>query len=588
MLSVAYQPEAGAAGLHDEEVQRIAVLDVTYTTYEWWLLAWKNSQVVCQIYIEHEGWPDSSEVLHYCGSSVQKQWLSTPPCVFSDKVTSPSQCGGLYLHLANVTPSKREIDVYLPKPEILVSVSDCNPATPENYCTTLPKLHLEGYEPLPNEQIISIQGYMNGVPFNCPGSSCDLPVPPTGQSGVFFEFWADSSYGDSSEVFTAQVRLIPWGDFTSPEEDGTDSIKYYMDVISNQWQGNTISTCSQIWSSFTPVGGAPSWLNTPEYVEDLISKDKYYLLAGTLIKEGIINASACENNGLEFNGAANECGMELARPMVDGWQNQFDSEILRVANETGIPAQLMKNVFSRESQFWPGIYSKITEAGLGHLSDLGADTVLLWNPSFFTQFCPLVLSEEACQRGFGNLDLEQQEMLRGALVKKVNAACPDCPQGIDIEQANFSISIFARSLLANCEQVGQILYNNTKKEAGQVASYEDLWRFTLVNYNAGSGCLTNALQRTINLNLPLTWLNVSGNFEEVCQSAVDYVDDISTMPFEEQTFISAVLPTIEPPINPTLRPTATNTRTPGPTPTRTNTPTPTITPTPTVTLTSTP
>ena len=37
----------------------------------------------------------------------------------------------------------------------------------------------------------------------------------------------------------------------------------------------------------------------------------------------------------------------------------------------------------------------------------------------------------------------------GALVQKVNAACPDCPDGIDLTQANFSISIFARSILAN-------------------------------------------------------------------------------------------------------------------------------------------
>jgi len=39
-------------------------------------------------------------------------------------------------------------------------------------------------------------------------------------------------------------------------------------------------------------------------------------------------------------------------------------------------------------------------------------------------------------------------------VQNVSAACPDCPLGIDLRQANYSISIFARSLLANCEQVG--------------------------------------------------------------------------------------------------------------------------------------
>ena len=58
------------------------------------------------------------------------------------------------------------------------------------------------------------------------------------------------------------------------------------------------------------------------------------------------------------------CGMEAAQEVMDEWQNQFNSEIIQVANQTGVPAQLMKNIFSRESQFWPGIYQRVYEAGL--------------------------------------------------------------------------------------------------------------------------------------------------------------------------------------------------------------------------------
>jgi len=247
----------------------------------------------------------------------------------------------------------------------------------------------------------------------------------------------------------------------------------------------------------------------------------------------MVDASSCPNGGLETNGAATVCGMEVAQPVVDDWQNQFNAEIIQVANQTGVPAQLMKNIFSRESQFWPGIYSRVYEAGLGHLSDVGADAVLLWNPSFYTQFCPLVLTEETCQRGFGNLDIEHQEMLRGALVQKVNAACPECPVGIDLTQANFSISIFARSLLANCEQVRQIVFNNTGKQPGQLISYEDMWKFSLVNYTSGSGCLGNAMQRTLNNGNSLTWENVSFNLEQACRPGIEYVNEVSTMPVDE-------------------------------------------------------
>ncbi len=199
-----------ARPLYFDGPDRFTAITVDFITYEWWLLSWKNSQVLCQVYVEHEGWPDTSEVQYYCGASVTSQWQKTSPCVFSDTVTSASQCPGLYLHLANVTPSSREVEVLLESADVQLSISECNAIAPDNRCSTLPRLHLEGIEPLPNEMIISIQGFMDGVPFNCPGASCDLPLPPTGTNGIPVQFWAESSYGDTSEVFSAQVRVIPW------------------------------------------------------------------------------------------------------------------------------------------------------------------------------------------------------------------------------------------------------------------------------------------------------------------------------------------------------------------------------------------
>ena len=341
-------------------------------------------------------------------------------------------------------------------PEVFVDIAGCMPQPPENRCGVLPQLHLIGEEPLPNEHIINIQGYLGQAPFTCEGSECFLPLPATGTEGLQVQFWAKSSFGDASEIFTAQVRVIPWGDFAAPDAPAQDSPQWYVDILSTQYMGKTKSTCSQIWSAFPPVGGPPVWLSSPENPEGLVTNQPYYLLAGNLIEQGLVDASACENGGLEAQGIANQCGLEFARPVINQWQNQFNSEIIMVAQDTGVPAQLMKNIFSRESQFWPGFSASYQEAGLGHLSDLGADTVLLWNPSFFSQFCPLILDTTRCQQGFGNLDVAEQEMLRGALVQKVNAACPECPQGVDLRQANFSISVFARSLLANCEQVNQI------------------------------------------------------------------------------------------------------------------------------------
>jgi hypothetical protein len=240
-----------------------------------------------------------------------------------------------------------------------------------------------------------------------------------------------------------------------------------------------------------------------------------------------VDASGCPDGGLLPDGGANQCGQEAARPAVDEWQNQFDALIMNTAGETGVPAQLLKNLFARESQFWPGIFKASPDAGLGQLTENGADTALLWNPSFFGQYCPLVLSSKACSKGYLHLKEEDQQMLRQALVSTVNASCENCPLGIDLSQANFSVSVFAHTLLANCEQAGQVIYNVLRQSPGDVASYEDLWKFTLVNYNAGPGCLTLAVDDTWAAEHVLTWDALSSHMTEVCAPAKDYVNDIS-------------------------------------------------------------
>ena len=86
---------------------------------------------------------------------------------------------------------------------------------------------------------------------------------------------------------------------------------------------------------------------------------------------------------------------------------------------------------------------------------------------------------------------------------------------------------FGHTLLANCEQAGRIVRNVSRGAPGEVSSYEDLWKFTLVNYNAGPGCLGEAVQATADQGLPLEWKNVAVNLNGICSIATEYVDDIS-------------------------------------------------------------
>ncbi|MEN4011696.1 MAG: hypothetical protein ROW48_06650 [Bellilinea sp.] len=510
-----------------EAPKRLTSLKVNYTQHEWWLVRWKNNEITCRFLVEHEGLPIADEIRVWCGNTLYNEWLATPPCTLTSPEQTAQTCKGLYLFEFSSYPASKDVEVELPLPSAWVSITGCTPQPPGNRCDSLPNLLLTGEEPLPNEMIISIQGQINGEPFVCHGEACAIPLQPTGQGGINIEFWADSSYGDASKKYSALVRVIPQGDFMSPDGASSDAPLFYVDVLSTQWRGGAQASCLDVWQSFPPVGGPAPWLTTPDDPQALYSAVSLYYLAGMLIANGEVDASECRDGGLQTPLTASECGVRAAYEQVLAWQNQFDEEILQVALDSGVPAQLLKNIFSRESQFWPGIYRNYKEAGLGQLTEMGADAVLLWNPSFFDAFCPLVLHQSRCNLGFGNIKEEERVMLRGALVGKVNAACDECPAGIDLSQAHFSIQVFAEGMIGNCEQVGRIFSNLTGRAAGASASYEDLWRFTLVNYNAGSGCLSNAMRQLIALGQPLTWDNLAPKLEPACQGAIKYVNDIS-------------------------------------------------------------
>jgi hypothetical protein len=81
--------------------------------------------------------------------------------------------------------------------------------------------------------------------------------------------------------------------------------------------------------------------------------------------------------------------------------------------------------------------------------------------------------------------------------------------------------------LGNCSQVRQIINYELDQIPGEVLSYEDLWRMTLVNYHAGSGCLAKAVQEVTDDDQNLDWDSVASALEIVCPGAVQYVKDIA-------------------------------------------------------------
>ena len=514
---------APAAGAAEEQVppgpDRISPITVEYTAYTWWMANWDNDKVDCSVVVDHEGMPTLGEIYVDCGEDIYFDYAEQPPCYAN---IHRDDCEGYYLYLVEVLPAQKQITVKLPPPEVWLSLEGCNAVSRvgTSICELPPILVLEGREPLPNEQILSIEGTFDGAPFACE-PTCRLQLQATDGDGAKVQFWAWSSYGDSSPLFTAQVRVA------QSDENNPDDTSWYIDVLSSQWQGVRLATCSEAWDVFPPVGGPPAWLSSPREDSDLTSDIPYNYLSANLILQGVVDASGCPDGGLLPDGGANACGQEAARYAVAEWQNQFDALILSTSEETGVPARLLKNLFARESQFWPGVFKASIDAGLGQLTENGADTTLLWNPSFYAGFCPLVLQNERCAEGYVSLDEDERQLLRQGLVSSVNATCEDCALGIDLSRANFSVGVFAHTLIANCEQTAQTIHNNLGQAPSTVATYEDLWKMTLVNYNAGPGCLGLALHESWVDDKSIAWDVLSNHFTETCAPARDYVNDIS-------------------------------------------------------------
>jgi len=487
------------------------------TVYHWYLARWADNQVVCDVYVLHTGAPTTDEVRRACGVTRAVQWVNTPPCL-----GKPAACAGLYLHFAGQYQDTEEVYTVVEPPQVYISLPDCYPSDSGEYrCPLRPVLRLKAVEPFPGERILSVHVVLANTGFTCDGNLCDIPLSQTGASGADLTFWAVSTLGDSSTHFQALVRV------RAKNPSRPDIGPWFVTVLSSQWRGEPAPACASTWWALPPEGSLPGWLGTPLESERLATAQPYAYLAGHLISAGIVDASDCPANGLLANGAANTCGLERARPQVNAWQNRFDEDIWRASRWVDVPAVLLKRLFAQESQFWPNMIGAAGEFGLGQLSPVGADTLLLWSPEFFDAFCPQYLSPDACRSGYTALAVEQRALLRGAVMQAATAACPECDLGIDLEKAQRSIPLFARALRANCEQVNQMVRNVTGQAPGWVSTYEDLWRFTLANYNAGSGCLSTALQSTWKTVGRLEWQAVSEVLQTECPGVETYVEKLT-------------------------------------------------------------
>jgi hypothetical protein len=180
---------------------------------------------------------------------------------------------------------------------------------------------------------------------------------------------------------------------------------------------------------------------------------------------------------------------------------------------------------------------------------------LRWDNDLYRQVCEGLLFD--CSIPYASLPSWQQAVVRGGMIRSINAECSECRYGIDLSTAQLSIPIMSQLLRSNCSQVKYItdLMNVS-------SAYEDMWKFTLVSYHSGYQCLFDAINSTRKAGLPVNWGNVSPRIS--CGGASDYVNSLWTnlttfdtyaLKPQQRQELPAVQPTFAPTVAPTLAPT---------------------------------
>lgn len=483
---------------------RSTIVEERAKAYHWILSNWKNgaSSSLCNIYLVENRQPDARDILTYCGSDLEKQWSETPVCEQVLNNGDTSTCQGLFYWYAGIkSDALVKKTVESPGVSLQMEIGVCQPGT---WCDQRPTLIFSANEPLDEYEITQIVVHIDEDERSCYEESCEMRLPLTTEDGAVMEYWAISSFGDESEH-----QFITFRNVASTAE----TPQYRLDLLQDAWK-ETLPTASLYWGVFPAIDDPlMDVFSQSESVEDLKTQNPLQYLAGQLIFNGKVAAATCSDSGISRNGMADACGLEVSRVQVNEWQNKYDEPIFKAAIEFNVPARILKGIITQETQFWTD-GNPVNEWGFGQITENGADMLLSWNPTFYSQICIPHLGNEYCSNGYHNLDSEDQSYLRGVTIAKV---------GTDDE-----FRVLAATLKASTYQIDQMMRNTTGNgtfsEFG--TEYDDLWKITIANYHSGSGCVGTAMQTTMDQSQEMTWTNISSHLLGGCQDAINYVSQV--------------------------------------------------------------
>ncbi len=471
---------------------------VTALANHWQLLRWSNDELVCELYLRHDRWPDYSDVVSSCDAAVWAEWSSTPTCSNPTPGTGSNDCKGLYLHFIDKVSWGFVEQVIVPGIDVKLSPVNCLPG---DWCVLRPKVELTAVDQLPGYQVSSIHFKVGKREKVIKSDSGSYILPLTNQDGNWLEYWAESNYGDRSLPLRIKYR-----NFEAPEGGS-----FHFDLLGEEWK-EYIPGGSLLWSIFSPLDGRmPDALVQPRLLDELKTANSYLYLSGYLIQSGQVNASSCSDGGLYLDGSASPCGEKYAGPQTITWQNQYDEQILQAALKYNVPAHLLKAMIAQESQFWPDT-KKSYEKGLGFITENGVDMLLNWNIPYYLNICQPIYGQGICSYGYSSIQAVRQVILRKVVLDKVGG--PD------------EIEVLAAMLMASADQSGRLVQNISKEDISDVTAYVDLWKIATGNYYAGAGCMADAITIVVENGSRLKWKNIVDQLSPICSPAGMYVQQV--------------------------------------------------------------
>jgi hypothetical protein len=386
-----------------------------------------------------------------------------------------------------------------------------------------PYVNLIAFSSIVRTGSVQIRGFVNSDEFICTSSPCVIYLQSSAR--LVFRAYADTGESSDEIIATVSVNQVEEGYQVS-----IDTVNQY--VVFDD-------ACSRIWGVQDRENA--TWNDFVQFPYQLNTDKTLHTLAAKLIVNGIVNASDCPAGGISLGlDWPTGCGLQKATGAMIAWQNQYDDYIWMASRNRGIPPKIIKTMIEYESQYWPAnsrFY--LDEVGLGQINQLGIDVLLRQDPTYYQKVCSSVQTD--CTRPYASLDPSIQRLVRGAVIASMDATCPTCQYGLDLDKAKQSLDLLAGLLKANCKQVDTILKQPYKPDedvdaatatavAATVAAggskpgpdYEDLWRFTLAAYHSGLNCFNQAVIAVKASGEDMDWDHLKHYLK--CKGSRDYVN----------------------------------------------------------------